>query len=63
MAKENIKRLTITVGEYGTITLRNCDGAWVGPCLGDFSSTGEARQWAHGNGYTVARNINRMGAK
>ena len=55
----HLKRLTITVSEYGTITLRNNDGVWVGPCFGDFATTVAARQWARANGYTVARAIKR----
>lgn len=57
--KNIIKRLTINVRRSGYVELLTDDGIWVGPGVGGFSSTVEARDWAHANGYTVARSISR----
>jgi len=53
-------KLTITVRASGYIELLNDDGVWFGPGPGGFRSTVDARNWANGSGYSVARSINRV---
>lgn len=50
-------RLTITKLNTGSHRLLNEDGHWVGPWLGLFESSIDARNWARSNGYKVARAI------
>lgn len=50
-------RLTITKTAAGSFRLLTNEGHWVGPHLGLFDSSINARKWAHRNGYGVARVI------
>lgn len=50
-------RLTITKTPAGSFRLLTDEGHWVGPCLGMFYSSIDARSWARRNGYSVARAI------
>jgi len=50
-------RLTITKLNTGSHRLLTDDGHWVGPGLGLFGSSIDARNWARSNGYSVARSI------
>jgi hypothetical protein len=53
------RRAYVQINRYGTVYLFNVDGVWIGPGLGNFRTTSDAKRWGRANGYTVAHKIQR----